>query len=405
MWAEPGDGVLEGFRLTPDGVVTRVRHGTQVVLRQHAPGDTAGRTLAAPGPGVARLAVSPSHRIRGLIYAFSSWTEPTHWLQSQPGSMKPQHMLQQQAQQQALDSPRSVPVSLGYRALPPDLPELVITDVEVPSDGGVLVPMTVLHRKGLKLDGSNPVLLQGYAPYGLSESAGFSATHTVWIEHGGVLAVINPRGSGVNGDDWYRAGFQATKPNTWKDGIAGARWLIDKGYGSPATMGIIGGSAGGIFVGRATTEAPELFAAAVYSVGMLDTLRSEFSANGATNVSEFGTVTDPADFQSLLAMSTYRAIRDGVRYPAVLLVHGMNDPRVGVWESGKTAARLQAAEATLTDARPVLLRLDMQAGHGIGSTLNQREALAADTLSFLLWQMGKTTLAPWTSSARAVPNG
>ncbi len=377
--SEPTDGVLEGFSLTPGGIVTRVRHGTQVVLRHHAPGDAAGRNLIAPGPGTARLAESPAHQTRQLMVSFSSWTEPSRWLQLRGWN--------------AAEGPRSVGVVLGKRAVPPDLPEIQITDVEVPSHDGVLVPMTILHRKGLKLDGSNPVLLIGYAAYGLSESAGYSATYMVWIEHGGVLAVINPRGSGVNGDEWYHAGFQVTKPNTWKDGIAGARWLIEKGYGSAATMGITGGSAGGIFAGRATTEAPELFAAAVYNVGMLDTLRSEFSANGATNISEFGSVADPAGFEALRAMSTYAAIKDGVRYPAVLLVHGMNDPRVDVWESGKTAARLQAAVADVKDARPVLLRLDLQAGHGIGSTRTQRESMSADILSFLLWQMGKTKLA------------
>jgi prolyl oligopeptidase len=213
-----------------------------------------------------------------------------------------------------------------------------------------------------------------------------------WIERGGVAAFINPRGSGVHGDEWHRAGFKTTKHNTWKDGIAGAKYLIAKGYGSPKTMGITGGSAGGIFVGRAVTEAPELFAAAIFEVGVLDTVRVEESANGVTNISEFGTVKDPAEFKALLAMSTYHAIKDGTAYPGVMLVHGMNDPRVDVWQSGKAAARLQAAQAGLPDARPTLLRLDAQAGHGMGSTHTQRQALTADTQSFLLWQMGKLGL-------------
>jgi prolyl oligopeptidase len=129
-----------------------------------------------------------------------------------------------------------------------------------------------------------------------------------------------------------------------------------------------------------------LFAAAIFEVGMLDTVRSETTANGITNISEFGTVADPAEFRALLEMSTYHAIRDGTAYPAVMLVHGVNDPRVSVWESSKTAARLQAASGS---GKPVLLRLDMQAGHGIGSTLPQRVASSADQYAFLLWQMGK----------------
>jgi prolyl oligopeptidase len=213
-----------------------------------------------------------------------------------------------------------------------------------------------------------------------------------WIERGGVVAFTNPRGSGVYGDEWHRAGFKATKSNTWKDGIACAKYLIAKGYGSAKTMGIAGTSAGGIFVGRAVTEAPELFAAAIFNVGMLDAVRSEETGNGATNISEFGTVKDPAEFKALLEMSTYHAVKDRTAYPGVLLVHGMNDPRVDVWNSSKTTARLQAAQAGLPDGKPAMLRLDMQAGHGVGSTLTQRQAMVADMQSFMLWQMGKTTL-------------
>ena len=367
--AEPKDGVLEDFAFTPAGLVAEVRQGTQVRLRQHDRGDTAGRLLPAPAAGTSWLVGAPAQDSDTLLYAFSGWTEPARYLQ--------------------WDGERMTDVELGRRAIPPGLPEVVVTDVMVPSHDGVLVPMTILHRKGLKLDGSNPVLLNGYASYGFTISARFSTEDMVWIERGGVVAYINPRGSGAFGDGWHRAGFKATKSNTWKDGIAGAKYLIAKGYGSAKTMGITGTSAGGIFVGRAVTEAPELFAAAIFNVGSLDTVRAENSANGVTNISEFGTVKDPAEFKALLEMSTYHAVKDGTRYPGVMLVHGMNDPRVEVWNSGKTTARLQAAQAGLPDARPTLLRLDMQAGHGVGSTVNQRQAQTADTQAFLLWQMGK----------------
>ena len=213
----------------------------------------------------------------------------------------------------------------------------------------------------------------------------------VWLEQGGVLAFANVRGSGVYGNDWYQAGFKATKSNTWKDGVACAQYLIKLGYATPKTLAVTGGSAGGIFVGRSITSAPELFAAAIFNVGMMDTIRSEESANGITNISEFGSVKNAAEFPALLEMSTYHNIKDGVAYPAVLLVHGMNDPRVDVWESGKAAARLQAAS---TSGKPVLLRLDLQAGHGMGSTATQRYAMAADIYSFLLWQMGRAQLRP-----------
>lgn len=370
--AEPTEGALQGFELTPTALVAQLRQGTSVLLRRYARGDTTGRNLPAPAAGTAWLAGAPAQDSETLLYTFSSWTEPARWLRLADG--------------------RNTDVAFGVRRVPPGLPEVVVTEVNVESHDGVKVPMTILHRKGLALDGRNPVLLNGYASYGFTISAGFSTNTMAWIERGGVAAFINPRGSGVNGDDWHRAGFKTTKPNTWKDGIAGAKYLIAKGYGSAKTMGITGTSAGGIFVGRAVTEAPDLFAAAIFDVGVMDAVRVEESANGVTNISEFGTVKDPAEFKALLAMSTYHAIQDGTAYPGVLLVHGMNDPRVDVWQSGKTAARLQAAQARLPDARPTLLRLDAQAGHGMGSTHTQRQAMTADIQSFLLWQMGKLGL-------------
>ncbi|MBK6569696.1 MAG: S9 family peptidase [Burkholderiales bacterium] len=210
-------------------------------------------------------------------------------------------------------------------------------NVEVSSYDGAQVPMTLLYRRGLKLDGSNPTLLNAYGACGFSQAAGFSAARVAWFEKGGVLALANVRGSGVNGDPWYRAGQKATKPNTWKDGVACAQYLIAQGYATPKTLAVMGTSAGGIFVGRAVTTAPELFAAAVFDVGVMDAVRAEDSANGATNISEFGTAKDSQEFKALLEMSTYHHIKDGTAYPAVLLVQGMNDPRVDAWHAGKAA--------------------------------------------------------------------
>ena len=275
----------------------------------------------------------------------------------------------------------------GYAPVGP----FVVSEVMVPSHDGALVPMAVLHRKGLVLDGSNPALLEGYGAYGLSYTNFFDPRSIAWLERGGVLAYANVRGSGALGDAWHRAGFKATKANTWKDGIACARWLISERYTSAKTLGIWGGSAGGIFVGRAVTSEPELFAAAIFDVGVMDAVRSEESANGITNISEFGSWRNADEFKSLLEMSTYHQIRDGTPYPAVLLIHGLNDPRVDVWHSAKAAARLQAAT---TSGKPILLRLDDQAGHGIGSTALQGYSKLADIYSFLLWQFGKTGLLP-----------
>ena len=277
------------------------------------------------------------------------------------------------------------------------LPDVMVRDVMVRSHDGVLVPMTILRRKGLKLDGSNPTLLVGYGSYGISETASFRPGSMVWLEQGGVMAVANVRGSGVYGDAWRMAGSKLDKPNTWKDAIACGQLLVEQGYASPATLAIMGGSAGGVFAGRAITAAPQLFAAAVIHVGMLDAIRGEDTANGVTNISEFGTVKDAAGFRGLLEMSTYHQVKDGTPYPAVMFVHGLNDPRVDAWNSAKTAARMQAATSS---GRPVLLRVDAQAGHGVGSTPAQMRSIGADTYSFLLWQMGKRQLAAQASGTR-----
>jgi prolyl oligopeptidase len=188
------------------------------------------------------------------------------------------------------------------------------------------------------------------------------------------------RGSGAYGERWHKAGFKATKPNTWKDFIACAEWLAKNNYASPKRLAGTGGSAGGILIGRAVTERPDVFAAAVIRVGVLDQLRFETTANGKTNIPEFGTVAIAEEYRALKAMSTYHTIVDGAKYPALLLTHGFNDPRVPIWATTKAAARFQAASAS---GKPVLMRVEMDAGHGIGSSTTQREQENADIFAFL----------------------
>lgn len=275
---------------------------------------------------------------------------------------------------------------------PFDQPQgIVATEVKVKSHDGALVPLSIIHRADVRLDGRNPTILYGYASYGSTEEPFYSVSRLAWLDAGGVYAIANPRGSSVYGEEWYRAGFQATKPNTWKDFIACAEYLVDQKYTSPARLGILGGSAGGILVGMAMVERPDLFAAVIPAVGALDMVRMETTANGVPNIPEFGSVKTEAGFKSLLAMSTYAHIKPGTAYPAVLLTHGVNDPRVDVWNSTKTAARLMAAT---TSGKPVLLRLEYDAGHGIGSTKKQQLEERADMLAFFLWQMGVEGFQP-----------
>lgn len=273
-------------------------------------------------------------------------------------------------------------------------PGIQAREVMVRSHDGVMVPVSILSRSDVKLDGSNPTILYGYGAYGTVETPGFSAARLAWLEQGGIYAIAHVRGGGVFGDAWHKAGHKTTKPNTWKDGIAVAEWLIAIGYTSAQKLAIYGGSAGGIFIGRAITERPDLFAAAVPAVPVLDTVRSELRANGVGNVPEYGTVTKEDEFRALLEMSSYNALKVGTRYPAVMLVHGVNDTRVDVWQSAKFAARLTATGSAIEGAQPVLMRLDFEAGHGQGSSRTQAQERQADIWAFMLWQFGVPGFQP-----------
>jgi prolyl oligopeptidase len=277
---------------------------------------------------------------------------------------------------------------LGAFGAPADL---VAEEVKVKSHDGLLVPLSIVHRKDMKLDGSNPLILEAYGAYGITDTPSYAPRELAWFEQGGVFATCHVRGGGIYGEQWHLAGKQLSKPNTWKDTIACGQWLVEHGYTSSAKMALNGGSAGGITVGRAITARPDLFAAAIPEVGVLNTLRAETSANGVPNIPEFGTVKDQQQFNGLLEMDAFHHVEDGVKYPAVLLATGINDPRVPAWESMKMAARLQAAS---TSGKPVLLRIQYDGGHGVGSTKSQRQELSADKWSFLLWQFGDARFQP-----------
>lgn len=272
-----------------------------------------------------------------------------------------------------------------------DVPGYESIEVEVPSYDGVMIPLSIIYKSGVKLDGSNPTLLHGYGAYGISQTVYFDPTRLAWLERGGVLAIAHVRGGGEFGPEWHLAGQKLTKANTWKDFIACAEYLVDTGFTSTAKLAGSGGSAGGILIGRAITDRPDLFAAALIAVGDLDAVRMETTTNGVPNIQEFGTVKKEDEFHALLEMSAYHHVKDGVKYPAVMLIHGINDPRVEPWMSAKMCARLQAATAS---DRPILFRVDYHAGHGIGSTKEQYQRLQADEWAFLFWQLGVPDFQP-----------
>jgi len=256
---------------------------------------------------------------------------------------------------------------------------------------GTMIPVSIVYRKGMKRDGSSPALIDAYGSYGITEDAYFAPRFIAWLEQGGVWATAHVRGGGEFGREWHEGGRLLTKHNTWGDLIAAAEQLIADGWTSARKLAIRGGSAGGITVGRAMTDRPDRFAAVISQVGVSNTLRAEFSQNGPPNIPEFGSVTTADGFKGLYAMDAYLHVKDDTNYPALLLTTGMTDPRVDPWQAAKMAARVQKATSS---GKPVLLRIDFQAGHGLGSTRAQRDEEFGDIFAFILWQAGIAGFQP-----------
>ena len=246
------------------------------------------------------------------------------------------------------------------------------------------MPINIIRKIGTKTDGSNPVLLTGYGGYGISLVPQFlGAVGRLWLNGGGVYVIANLRGGGEYGEEWHAQGALTHKQNVFDDFIAAARYLIDQHYTTPDRLAIIGASNGGLLMGAAFTQHPELFRAVVSQVGVYDMLRAELDPNGVFNTSEFGSVQDPDQFKALYAYSPYHHVVDGAKYPAIFMAIGENDGRVNPMHSRKTIASLQGATAS---GRPIYLATYTDAGHFVGSA----PSMSADYLAFLYDQLGMT---------------
>ncbi|WP_374432693.1 prolyl oligopeptidase family serine peptidase [Inhella sp.] len=306
------------------------------------------------------------------LVRLEGWTQPAQTLVLKPGSM-----------------PRAVNLQ------PPsglDVTGISAERVMVKSHDGVEVPLSIISPKGAMV--ARPTILTGYGAYGIVMEPGFRASRLAWAEQGGRFAVCHVRGGGELGEAWHQGAHIVNKQNTVSDFIACAQYLIDKGYTSPQLLAGTGGSAGGITIGGAINQAPQLFAAAQAAVGVSDMLRMELTPNGAPNIAEFGTVKNPQHFKAMYALSPYHRVKDGQAYPAVIVTTGANDPRVDAWMPSKFAARLQAATAKNANAKPVWLRVDYEAGHGMGSSISSQLDEQADVWSFFLWQFGHPAYQP-----------
>jgi prolyl oligopeptidase len=280
---------------------------------------------------------------------------------------------------------RSFPTALEVRS-PFNFDDSEVRRAWVTSKDGTRVPINIIARKGTQLEGSNPVLLYGYGGYGISETPFFlGSSRRLWLDAGGVFVTTNLRGGGEFGEEWHRQGMLTRKQNVFDDFIAAAEYLVKEGYTTPSRLAILGGSNGGLLMGAVLTQRPDLFRAVVSQVGIYDMLRVELDPNGEFNTTEFGSVRDPEQFRALLAYSPYHHVREGVKYPAVLLQTGDNDGRVNPMHSRKMAARLQAATAS---GYPIYLISSGAAGHGIGSPLALVIGMSADWQAFLYDQLG-----------------
>jgi prolyl oligopeptidase len=367
------DAVIEAFMPTASRLYVEVLVGGPSELRAHA---LDGRLLGAiDAQPIASVTIGARLAGDAILFGSQSFVRAFAWY----------------AYDGARKTPRPVKTALTDApafAVNGGLPGAEVRRAFATSRDGTQVPLNIVHHAGTPLDGQQPVLLTAYGGYGLSMRPYFSRRTVAWLRHGGVFALANVRGGGEFGEDWHLAGNLTRKQNVFDDFLASADWLITAGFTRPARLAIQGGSNGGLLMGAALVQRPELFRAVVSSVGIYDMLRVELTPNGAFNVTEFGTVQDPAQFKALLAYSPLHQVQDGKAYPALLLTTGAHDGRVEPWMSYKMAARLQAAAGQVANPAPVLLRVAADAGHGIGTSLASEIDEQADELAFLFDQLG-----------------
>ena len=259
------------------------------------------------------------------------------------------------------------------------------TQVFYPSKDGTKVPMFLSHRKGLKLDGKNPTLLYAYGGFDISTTPAFSAAIVEWMSLGGVYASANLRGGSEYGEAWHEAGMKSHKQNVFDDFIAAAEWLIKNKYTSTPKLCIYGGSNGGLLVGAVLNQRPELFGAAMPAVGVMDMLRFHKFGFGMQWAEEYGSPDNPEDFKYIRAYSPLHTIRKGTKYPPVLITTADHDDRVMPGHSLKYAAALQKAQE---GPAPILLRVDVRAGHGAGKPTAKQIDEWVDRFAFLKQSLG-----------------
>jgi prolyl oligopeptidase len=362
---------LEHVSLVSDLFITEYLEDARSVVRFHSLGGKLEGELELPGIGSVS-GLGGRRTDKETFYSFTSFTRPSTI-----------YRLDLTTKTSLLFREPSVPANL----------ELYQTEqVFYASKDGTRVPMFVTSSLGLSRELPHPTLLHGYGGFNISLQPSFSVASLVWLEMGGTYAVPNIRGGGEYGEAWHQAGIKLNKQNVFDDFIAAAEWLIENRRTRPRQLAIAGGSNGGLLVGACMTQRPELFAAALPAVGVLDMLRFHQFTIGWAWTSDYGSPANEAEFRALYAYSPYHNLKPDVRYPATLITTADHDDRVVPAHSFKFAARLQECQAV--GGPPALIRIETKAGHGAGKPTDKRIEEAADRLAFLAKMLGMTVDLP-----------
>ncbi len=359
------DAVIEGFLLTAKHLFIADMIGGPSRIRQLDLDGSHESIVPMPvASGIGGLLVMDER----LLFRQTSFIAPAAWMLYDPAKT-------------------SVEKTALFNTSPVDFGDIEAVREFAISKDGTKVPINILRRKGTPLDGNNPTLLYAYGGYGICMRPGFNFENRLWFDRGGIYVVANIRGGGEYGEEWHLAGNLTRKQNVFDDFAACADHLIQRGYTRSDKLAVEGGSNGGLLMGAFLTQHPGLARAVVAHVGLYDMLRVELDPNGAFNVTEFGTVKDPAQFRALHAYSPFHQVKDGTAYPAVFFLAGETDGRVNPAHSRRMTARLQAAT---TSDHPILARFSSASGHGMGTALSEKIAQKADVLTFLYDQLGMT---------------
>lgn len=367
---ERNDEVIGQYRFTKDGIYyTTTKNGVEAKLYLYKKGKSIPIKLPFPSGNI-------NLQAKGKDFS-DIWISCTGWAN------------EEQRFKYDLKTVSFLPENITPITKYPEFDDIVVEEITVKARDGEEIPLSLIYNKNIKRNGNNPVLIDSYGFYGYSRNPFFARTYLLWVNQGGVMAVAHVRGGGEKGEQWRLGGYKETKPNTWKDLIDCTEYLIKEKYTSKSKVAIWGASAGGITVGRAMTERPDLFKAVILEVPTTNVLRDVLAISN--NADEYGTLKDLKGFKALLEMDAYYHIKKGIKYPATFITGGINDPRVPAWEPTKFAAKLQSNSAS---KNPILLQIDYEGGHGNNTTALHGHSNLSDIFAFAFWQLGHPDYLP-----------